>query len=164
MSTRCMVLVAETYDDGSKFIPLYRHSDGYPLGAGSTILEALDKAPVDAESLLAILLAERYTFESGLVGRDGGPVHRAATWQPEEQGDLEYVYVIKPAARGPSIGARSGVAAWTVTIHERGSFANQVEDWRKWGNLTYTREQLEDRLKIEQAAYDARLAARQRSA
>jgi hypothetical protein len=149
-----MILVAETYDDGSKFIPLYRHCDGYLTGAGSTIAEALGKSPVDAESLLALLLAERYDDE----GADRGPVHRAATWQPDEQSDLEYVYVIRAHGDGGRrIGVRNAVAGWTVTVHAR--FEYQPEGWREWPATTYTLAELEAALVRERSAEDARRAA-----
>jgi hypothetical protein len=133
MSTRSMTLIAQPYSDAGKYVPLYRHCDGYPAGASlaevfGVLRHKGDGEPQHAEAFLGYLLNMRYDKAGGITfGTQGDPVYRAATWQPEDQGDLEFVYVV----------SREG-SSWTITVHTRKGWDDGSDDWRTWPSQTYT--------------------------
>lgn len=132
MSTRSMTLVEQSYSGKNEFIPLYRHCDGYPAEAGATIAEALMRAPTCAEDVLCYLLGLRYDGHGG----HQEPHYRAATWMPNEQGDLEHVYIIERACiDADGGGVRPAVREWTVTHFDRGH--SEAESFRDWPHTTH---------------------------
>jgi hypothetical protein len=104
-----MVTVTQPYSGPGESVPLYRHYDGHPGEAGATLLEILRGNPRDTEAVVAALLSVRY--------EDGRPTYRAATWKPEDQGDLEHVYHVERVD-----------GAWTVTHYARPGWTEGASD------------------------------------
>lgn len=142
MSTRSMTLVQQTYSgDRDAFIPLYRHCDGYPAEAGAALLEALKDNPRTCEDIVRRLLV-------GDIGE-----YRLATWGPEEQGDLEHVYVV-----------RRENDAWRVTHHSLmpGSEGGTArEDYRSnaWAVRDCSLQELREIVNQERMAINGRMRA-----
>lgn len=143
MSTRSMVVIQNTHarSGGHVTLYLYRHCDGYPAGAGETLNRILDEAGEhpDAASVASRLLAERYE------GQRGRPVYELADWTPEQQGDLEWVYVVS-----------CGNSCVEVTVRER---VDRFQGDEKWVHHPMSRERFREYVAEHVAAYEARVAA-----
>jgi hypothetical protein len=150
-----MVIVQQTYSGGGQYVPLYRHSDGYPTGCGLAILEVLRTEPECTEDILCRLMARRYDAKGNEGSGDGfyEPVYRAATWMPNDQGDLEYVYQID-RVRGLN------VSEWLVTVYTRQDWQQDNHD--QWPQSTYSMADFEAFINAELQAQAKRLAAMQR--
>lgn len=147
MSTRSMTIVEQPYSgDADAFVPLYRHCDGYPAEAGAALCEILAREPQDAEAIVCALLALRY--DQSPYQSHPEPVYRAATWQPEDQGDLEHVYKVHRAE-----------GAWRVTHYalSRGVPDKDREDYRRWPNADYSLPEFVDLVNRERRLCNARL-------
>lgn len=94
---------------------LYRHCDGYPAEAGTTLYAALgtEAAPASFDAAVRHLLA----------GADGSR-YELADWKPEHQGDLEHVYEARHRKSG----------GWSV-LHwsrPRGAWDPAHDNYRAW--------------------------------
>jgi len=159
MSTRSMVIVRQPYSGDGKNVPLYRNCDGYLSEAGASIVDVLRSGPEDCEAVVAGLLSLRYPASEYRARSE--PIYRAATWQPEEQEDLEHVYMIAPAyTRQDSGNVRPAVTEWTVTHYARQGWSEGGDDYRKWLTGTYSLAQLAEAVNRERKASNARAKAR----
>ena len=82
MSTRAMILVRRYWNGPYQLH--YRHCDGYPLGLGVELIEALKKG-VDTEEVLKIVGAEK---------ERGYPIGKVEDAFLKVQGDLEGLYTL----------------------------------------------------------------------
>jgi hypothetical protein len=155
VSTRSMTIVRQPYAGPDKFVPLYRHCDGYPAEAGKAVADVLATKPTCPEDILAGLLALRYEA--------GDPIYRAATWMPHEQGDLEHVYEIAPETIGPSeTRVRPPVTSWTVKHYVRQGWGAGSDDYRSWSHSTMTEAEFAFFIDAEVKAQAKRLLAWQK--
>jgi hypothetical protein len=140
MSTRSMTIIAQSYDGDGRFVPLYRHCDGYPAEAGKALSDILDTCPKCPEDILAALLALRYDDLSSFRTYPE-PIYRAATWQAHEQGDLEHVYEVRPVADPTSNGVRRAAQGWEVKHWVRSGWGQGTGDYRNWPGCVYTQKE-----------------------
>lgn len=145
MSTRSMVVFMDSgYGSRGRTLSLYRHWDGYPAESGAAILEAL-KGAQDCEEAASRLLSNRYNATSY---KGSEPVYRLADWTPEQQGDLEHVYIISRAA-----------TVWNVLHQERiNSSYNEKSGEYRWSELNYGLAALAQLVNADRAAINANLA------
>lgn len=118
MSTRCTTHFIDTFDptDPAPYTPaiIYRHSDGYPEGAGRDLLDFLNEVGklkdtrFDDPSYLAaryvVYLAKSFAGENPLDFRSIGVVDK-------DPGDIQYRYVV-------NCGIMNEAGQPTVTAYE----------------------------------------------
>ena len=144
MSTRSMTVL----EGEAMPLRLYRHCDGYPAFAGKALADALspagtldkDNGPIQAT---ARLLRETYEATSYCAAR---PIYELAHWAPEQQGDLEHVYVAR----------WYGSVGWKIEHRERTGWGpGGAEVWTK---NKYTLPEFQAFTERERAVHDARAA------
>jgi hypothetical protein len=130
-------------DNGLEF-NLYRHCDGYPAEAGAALLEAVARAhgvgqPSAAEVTRRLL---------GQPSEERGD-YELADWRPEDQGDLEHVYVVE--VREPAM----------VTHYARaGSSDADADDYRKWPHARHTLAAFAEVVNLDRRGINNRMKAR----
>jgi hypothetical protein len=136
-----MTLIQQLYSGKrDDFVPLYRHCDGYPAEAGAALLEALRDNPKSCEEIVKRLLV-------GDIGE-----YRLATWMPEDQGDLEHVYVVS---------RQDG--AWTIKQHSRRrGWAEGTDDYRGsgWYAVLYSLDDFRKIVNRDRQEMNGRMKAR----
>lgn len=140
MSTRSMTIVTE----GAMSVYLYRHCDGYLGEAGATLFECIGKAGEypSGGSLVAALLASGCRYEVVF--------HR-----PEDQGDLEHVYVAILRGHDRTPGFFLGHYA-RPSYDFKGS-------WRQWPATCGDSEALRAIVNADRVQMNARMAMLRRS-
>lgn len=149
MSTRSMTI----FNGRGATINLYRHCDGYPAGAGDSLLEAIgttEKHRLQLGAIATALVDLRYPCPSYDPSGKTRPVYELADWAPEGQSDLEHVYVVW--ANGDKY------SDLRITHYGR---ANWQQDTPKdWPSQTYDVESFRAFVAREQAEIDRRVATR----
>lgn len=144
MSTRSMTVL----EGEAMPLRLYRHCDGYPACAGKALADALspggtlDKGngPIQAA---ARLLRETYEASAHCKAQ---PIYELAHWTPEQQGDLEHVYVAR----------WYGSVGWRIEHRERTGWGPGGAE--VWAKTKYTLPEFQAFCAREVAAMELRIA------
>lgn len=155
MSTRSMTVLESP--NGVR-INLYRRCDGYPAYAGATLAKALafDGERIYAPSAAEVatkLLAETHEGFGGAPRPD----YELADWGPDDQGDLEHVYLAKRTES--QLGGIPEGCVWKVSHFERAGWDSKSDSYLAWPVQTYALKDFAAFCAREQAEMQKRMEA-----